>query len=138
MSDRLLTVDDIRARLPFKIARRTLAARIRASGLAIEHRRQLALDETSWTAFLETMRCSSSGAGRMRSKARGGSGAHSGAAATTRALALIRARTQKPSSPNAPHSLCLGKHVVVGIAHAGLAVPVLGVVNHALPDLVLS
>ena len=68
MSDlpRLLTVDDIRARLPFKIARRTLAARIRASGLAVEHRRQLALSETSWTAFLEGFKCSLSVLGRKR------------------------------------------------------------------------
>ena len=102
MSDlpRLLTVDDIRARLPFKIARRTLAARIRASGLAVEHRRQLALSETSWTAFLEGFKCSSSGAGRTPLKARGASGVRSGADATTRALALIRERMQKQSSPS--------------------------------------
>jgi hypothetical protein len=77
---RLLTVDEVRQRLPFKIARRTLAARIRASGLAIEHRRQLALDETSWTAFLETLKSPDQRA----------------AEATERALALIAGKMKKP------------------------------------------
>ena len=56
----LLTVEEVRSRLPFKISERALRRRLRDSKLVITHRKQVALEEKLWPKFLDYMRCSSS------------------------------------------------------------------------------
>lgn len=56
----MLTVEDVKSRLPFKISGRALRQRLRQSGLVIEHRRQIALQAKDWERFLETLKCSGS------------------------------------------------------------------------------
>ena len=55
-----LTPDEVRDRLPFVMSIRTLRAKLRTSGLAIEHRKQLALAEDLLPEFMETLKCSGS------------------------------------------------------------------------------
>lgn len=57
--DRLMTVQEVQSLLPFKISMRALRTKLRASGLIIEHRRQIALLESDYPYFLSTLKCPS-------------------------------------------------------------------------------
>jgi hypothetical protein len=95
----LLTPAQIKSRLSFKIAERVVRQKMRSSGLAIEHRRQLRLDERYWLEFLDFLRCSSSNA--VASKASGKSLAPSEEKSFEKALALLAGNTPKRSSRSA-------------------------------------
>jgi len=62
----LLTVPQIRERLPMTISERTLRQKLRNFGTIIEHRNQILLEERFWEKFLESLRCSNSSSAKGR------------------------------------------------------------------------
>ena len=55
-ADEFMHPDQVRERLPFVISKREVRRRLRASGLCISHRNQIALPSDRWPAFLEMFR----------------------------------------------------------------------------------
>src|SRR5262249_14106190 len=67
MGEQLLTVAQVRERLPFKIGVKTLRRLLRSTGLANEHRRQLCLAESRLQAFVdEVFPCPTKSTGETR------------------------------------------------------------------------
>ena len=88
-SDRLWTVADCRARLPFKISDRALRRKLRDFGRIVEHRNQIALNPEFWPDFLETFQCSDSKRGPIRPSGRSSVRALTPESACERARELI-------------------------------------------------
>src|SRR5690606_30403664 len=98
MPEQLLSVAECMARLKIKMSERTFRQKARAAG-AMEHRRQLMLTESDFQRVLEGLRtCSNSSSGGRRGSTK--SSVPSADSATAKALALLRSRTQKHSSPS--------------------------------------
>ena len=62
-----LTVADVIARLPFKVAKRELRRKLRLSGLCIGNGWALALPAEHWPDFLEQLKCKAPAAQRRAS-----------------------------------------------------------------------
>lgn len=93
-----MTVSEIREALPFKIGERTLRDKLRKSGLAIEHRRQVALPRDRFPQFLEVFECSSSSSARTRPTGRSAARVRTPESASEKARRLIAEKRQLRSS----------------------------------------
>ena len=96
-SGSLLSFDDIKEALPFRISDRRLRQKIRASGFAIVHGRQLALKASEFEAFIDKVfGCSNS---KGSTKSAGSLTAISAANDTEKLLKRLQQTQRKNTEP---------------------------------------
>jgi len=102
-----LSVDDCRSRLPFRISERQLRRLLRASGLVVEHRWQLALPVRNWPDFVRFMTCrSTSGPRSSRSTAKTGASGFRGARSRSSAKTARSSEKEISSARAQIRALC--------------------------------
>lgn len=98
MTGELLTVEDVRARLPFKISERALRKKLRGFGRIILHRNQIALASNLYPDFLDWFaKCSGSSNAPTPRSGRSSGRALTPESACERARALIAKSRQSRS-----------------------------------------
>lgn len=92
----LLTVDEVKSRLPIKISERALRRKLRDYGRIITHRNQIALNSALWPDFLDWLaKCSASSNAPIARTGRSSGRALTPESACAKARALIA--KSKPS-----------------------------------------